>query len=72
MYMYLPEVLRYQAIMQNLNSAIQNMPAYFYNGHYCMSHRYWANFFSTYYLQLKSIFLSPDSNPMTHEHESCS
>ena len=31
-----------------------------------MSHRYWANF-STWYLWLKSIFLSPDSNPMTHE-----
>ena len=33
---------------------------------YSMSHRYCANFL-TQYLQLKSIFLSPDSNSMTHE-----
>ena len=43
---------------------------------YRMSHRYWTNF-STWYLRLKSIFLSPDSNHMTHgtwqidQHQSC-
>ena len=33
---------------------------------YRMSHRYWANF-STSYLWLEPIFLNPDSIPMTHE-----
>ena len=32
--MYLPEVLRYQTIMHNHTFAIQNMPAYFYDGQY--------------------------------------
>ena len=30
-----------------------------------MSHRYWANF-STSYIRLEPIFLSPDWNPTTH------
>ena len=30
-----------------------------------MSHRYWANF-STSYIWLEPIFLSPDWNPTTH------
>ena len=34
-------------------------------GIYRMSHRYWANFL-TWYLCLQLIFLSPDSNHMTH------
>ena len=33
---------------------------------YCMSQRYWDNF-SNLYLQLESLFLGTDSNPMTHE-----
>ena len=33
---------------------------------YRMSHRYWANF-STSYFWLEPIFLGPDSIPMTHE-----
>ena len=33
---------------------------------YRMSHRYWDKF-ATQYLRLKSIYLSPDSNHMTHK-----
>ena len=39
--------------------------AYFQCIKYRMSHRYWANF-STSYFKLETIFLSPDWNPTTH------
>jgi hypothetical protein len=48
---------------QNAVPVVSTSPQNFYQ---CTSHQYWAKF-SSKYPWLKSIFLGPDSNPMTHE-----
>ena len=54
-------------LRQKFKPKIENygLPNVTYTNIYRTSHRYWDKF-STQYLLIKSIFLSPDSSPMTH------